>query len=126
MQTIKEKFQDMREMREAKAEAKAEEQAEKELAKARLDVAHEVRKAREAEAEMDLHVNKAVEKADKEIAKHHELGTDEPIVGITDDRQDNLPMSSGGNPNLGTMGTTNINTNNMTNSAGADRNPKLF
>lgn len=40
-------------------------QAEKDMAKARMDVAHEVRLAKEAEAEMDLHVNKAAEKAEK-------------------------------------------------------------
>jgi len=31
-------------------------QAEKEIAKARMDVAREIRLAKEAEAEMDLHV----------------------------------------------------------------------
>ncbi|KAK6121584.1 hypothetical protein DH2020_044664 [Rehmannia glutinosa] len=62
MQTIKEKLSDMSAMRQAKAEAKEEEKAEKELAKTRVQVAHEVRMAREAEAAMDLHVNKAAEK----------------------------------------------------------------
>ncbi|KAL6557397.1 hypothetical protein OROMI_017747 [Orobanche minor] len=62
MQAIKEKLSDMSTMRQAKAEAKEEEKAEKELAKARVQVAHEVRMAREAEAAMDLHVNKAAEK----------------------------------------------------------------
>ncbi|KAI3444876.1 hypothetical protein Pfo_001541, partial [Paulownia fortunei] len=51
-------------MRKAKAEAKEEEKAEKELAKSRIQVAHEVRMAREAEAEMDHHVNKAAKKVD--------------------------------------------------------------
>lgn len=37
-----------------------------------MDIAHEVRLAREAEAEMDLHVAKAGEKAEKEISKHSE------------------------------------------------------
>ncbi|MED6111977.1 hypothetical protein PIB30_057374 [Stylosanthes scabra] len=53
MQAIKEKIQDIKESRKAKAELKAEEKAEKELAKARMDIAHEARLAREAEAEMD-------------------------------------------------------------------------
>ncbi|KAB5556846.1 hypothetical protein DKX38_007755 [Salix brachista] len=55
----KDKVHDMTAMCKAKAEAKAEEKTEKELAKARMDVAHEVRLAREAEAEMELHVAKA-------------------------------------------------------------------
>jgi len=45
-------------------------QAEKEIAQARVDIAHEVRLAKEAEAEMDLHVAKAGERAEKEIEKH--------------------------------------------------------
>ncbi|KAL7238358.1 hypothetical protein ACSBR2_004457 [Camellia fascicularis] len=43
---------------------------EKELAKARVDIAHEVRLAKEAEAAMDLHVTKAGERAQREIEKH--------------------------------------------------------
>lgn len=35
-----------------------------------MDVAREVRLAKEAEAEMDLHVSKAGERVEKEIAKH--------------------------------------------------------
>jgi hypothetical protein len=35
-----------------------------------MDVAHEVRLAKEAEAEMELHVAKAGEKVEKEAAKH--------------------------------------------------------
>ncbi|EEF35918.1 late embryogenesis abundant protein 6 [Ricinus communis] len=70
MQAIKEKLHDLNTMRKAKAEAKAEEKAHKELAKARVDIAREVRLAREAEAEMELHVAKAGEMAEKEIAKH--------------------------------------------------------
>lgn len=38
--------------------------------KARTEVAHEVRLAREAEAEMDLHVKKAAEKAASFEQKH--------------------------------------------------------
>uniref|UniRef100_A0A2N9GFH6 Uncharacterized protein n=1 Tax=Fagus sylvatica TaxID=28930 RepID=A0A2N9GFH6_FAGSY len=70
MQAVKEKLHDMSEMRKAKAQAKAEEKAEKDIAKARMDVAHEVRLAKEAEAEMELHVAKAGEKVEKEAAKH--------------------------------------------------------
>lgn len=51
------------------------EQAEKELAKARVEVAHEVRLAREAEAAMDLHVAKAGMKAEKEMAKYADTHT---------------------------------------------------
>ncbi|XP_050237369.1 late embryogenesis abundant protein 6-like [Mercurialis annua] len=74
MQAVKEKLHDMSAMRKAKADAKAEEKGEKELAKARVEIAHEVRMAREAEAEMELHVAKAGEKAHKEIAKHNDTG----------------------------------------------------
>ncbi|KZV57966.1 hypothetical protein F511_12122 [Dorcoceras hygrometricum] len=70
MQAIKEKLNDMSAMRKAKAEAKQEEKEEKELAKARVEVAHEVRLAREAEAAMDLHVNKAAEKVAEHERKH--------------------------------------------------------
>ncbi|KAJ6329659.1 hypothetical protein OIU77_011186 [Salix suchowensis] len=70
MQAVKDKLHDMTAMRKAKAEAKAEEKTEKELAKARMDVAHEVRLAREAEAEMELHVAKAGQRVEREIAKH--------------------------------------------------------
>ncbi|KAL3537172.1 hypothetical protein ACH5RR_000538 [Cinchona calisaya] len=62
MQAIKGKLNDMSHMRKAKAEAKEEEKQEKEMAKTRVQVAKEVRMAREAEAAMDLHVNKAAEK----------------------------------------------------------------
>ncbi|GER45151.1 late embryogenesis abundant protein [Striga asiatica] len=71
MQGIKEKLSDMSAMRHAKAEAKEEEKEEKELAKTRVQVAHEVRMAREAEAAMDLHVNKAAEKVAAAEQKHH-------------------------------------------------------
>ena len=69
MQAIKEKLNDMGAMRKAKAEAKEEEKAEKEVAKTRVQVAHEVRLAREAEAAMDLHVSKAAEKIAQQEAK---------------------------------------------------------
>ncbi|KAL6964886.1 hypothetical protein U1Q18_035939 [Sarracenia purpurea var. burkii] len=70
MQTVKDKLNEMKEMRKVKAEAKAEEKAEKELAKAKVDIAHEIRLAREAEGAMELHVAKAGEKAEREITKH--------------------------------------------------------
>ncbi|KAG8363513.1 hypothetical protein BUALT_Bualt19G0030100 [Buddleja alternifolia] len=70
MQSIKEKLNDMSALRKAKAEAREEEKEEKEIAKSRVEVAHEVRMAREAEAAMDLHVNKAAEKAAKHDRKH--------------------------------------------------------
>ncbi|KAK7401393.1 hypothetical protein VNO78_12829 [Psophocarpus tetragonolobus] len=70
MQAVKEKLQDFNAARKAKAEARAEEKTEKEIAKARKDVAHEVRLAKEAEATMDLHVAKAGKIAEREISKH--------------------------------------------------------
>ncbi|KAG6628424.1 late embryogenesis abundant protein 6-like [Carya illinoinensis] len=70
MQAVKDKLQDMNDMRKAKAAAKEEEKAEKDLAKARMEVAHEVRLAKEAEAAMELHVARAGEKAEREEAKH--------------------------------------------------------
>ncbi|KAL7083676.1 hypothetical protein ACP275_14G177600 [Erythranthe tilingii] len=77
MQAIKEKLNDLSAMRKAKAEAREEEKTEKELAKARVEVAHEVRMAKEAEAAMDLHVHKAVEKAaEHERKQHHGSGSD--------------------------------------------------
>lgn len=45
-------------------------QAEKEIANARKNIAHEVRLAKEAEATMDIHVEKAGRIAEKEISKH--------------------------------------------------------
>ncbi|KAK1413400.1 hypothetical protein QVD17_35173 [Tagetes erecta] len=69
MQTIKDKITDMNATRKARSEAKQEEKAEKDLAKSRAEVAHEIRLAREAEASMDMHVNKAVEKAAQHDAK---------------------------------------------------------
>ncbi|KAI3418643.1 uncharacterized protein J3R85_013591 [Psidium guajava] len=74
MQAIKEKLSDMSHTRKVKAEARAEEKAEKEYAKARAAVAHEVRLAREAEAEMDKHVTKAERLAQKELEKHGVAG----------------------------------------------------
>ncbi|KAL1546564.1 hypothetical protein AAHA92_23144 [Salvia divinorum] len=63
MQAIKEKINDMKELRKAKAEAREVEKVERADAKTRLAVVHEVRKAREAEAAMDYHVQKAADKA---------------------------------------------------------------
>uniref|UniRef100_A0A7N0TJ46 Uncharacterized protein n=1 Tax=Kalanchoe fedtschenkoi TaxID=63787 RepID=A0A7N0TJ46_KALFE len=70
MQAIKEKITDMKVMNKVKSEAKAEEKAEKDIAKARMEIAHEARLAKEAEAKMELHVAKAGDKAEREIAKH--------------------------------------------------------
>ncbi|RDX75610.1 hypothetical protein CR513_44488, partial [Mucuna pruriens] len=68
--------------------------AEKEIAKARMDVAHEVRLAKVAEASMDLHAAKAEKIVQKEMSKHT---SNNPNVGF-----DDL------NPtNAGTMETTN-------------------
>ncbi|XP_026460425.1 uncharacterized protein LOC113361387 [Papaver somniferum] len=71
MQAVKEKLSDIAAMRKAKAEAKAEEQEEKDLAKARIEVAKEMRKAKEAEAQVEHHLEKAGQKAEKELAKPH-------------------------------------------------------
>ncbi|XP_027769848.1 late embryogenesis abundant protein 6-like [Solanum pennellii] len=97
MQAIKDKFNDMSAMRKAKAEAKEEEKAEKELAKTRVEVAREVRLAREAEAAMDLHVNKAAEKIANEEEKYVH---DQPAGGTLDPY-----ASSFTNPNLNNAGT---------------------
>ncbi|GAB2290250.1 hypothetical protein Dimus_024532 [Dionaea muscipula] len=70
MQTIKEKISDMSAMRKAKAEARCEEKEEKELAQARVEIAKETRKAKEAGAAMELHANKATQVAQKKIAEH--------------------------------------------------------
>ncbi|XP_059651723.1 late embryogenesis abundant protein 6-like [Cornus florida] len=70
MQVVKDKLGEMSAMRKVKAETKAEEKEAKDLARARAEVAHEVRLAREAEAKMDLHVNKAAEVADRVRANH--------------------------------------------------------
>jgi len=43
--------------------------AEKEIAKARMDVAREIRLAKQAEAEMDLHVANAGKRVEQEISK---------------------------------------------------------
>ncbi|EPS65603.1 hypothetical protein M569_09182 [Genlisea aurea] len=64
MQAIKEKLHDMSEVRQAKAEAKEEEKVEKR-------VAHEMRMAKEAQATVKLHVNKASEMAAEYDRKQH-------------------------------------------------------
>ncbi|KAI3448998.1 hypothetical protein Pfo_005663 [Paulownia fortunei] len=104
MQTIKEKLNDMSTMRKAKAEAKEDEKAEKEFAKTRVQVAHEVRMAREAEAAMDLHVNKAAEKVAEHERKHqqpsHGSGGRQDFFGEDSYTQDGY----GRNPNSPTAG----------------------
>lgn len=62
-------------------------QAEKDLAKTRVEIAHEMRLAKEAEASMDLHVNKAAEKARRHESKHPDSSVaadqDDPYSGAT-------------------------------------------
>ncbi|KAL5724348.1 hypothetical protein ACHQM5_007620 [Ranunculus cassubicifolius] len=70
MQAVKEKLSDMATMRKIKSDAKEEEKAERDLAKTRMEVAKEVRKAKEAEAEMGMHVAKVGEKVQRHIEKH--------------------------------------------------------
>ncbi|KAK1401417.1 hypothetical protein POM88_001022 [Heracleum sosnowskyi] len=62
MQAVKEKLQDMNHLQKAKAEAREEEKAEKDFVKARLEVAHEEHLAKEAEATMNMHVERTAEK----------------------------------------------------------------
>lgn len=52
------------------------------MAKARVDVAHEVRLAREAEAAMDIHVNKAAEKVAQHERKHAQDSTNRQQYGV--------------------------------------------
>ncbi|KAH0980782.1 hypothetical protein GBA52_007959 [Prunus armeniaca] len=75
MQAVKDKINEMGALRKVKAEARAEERAEKEIAKARSDVAHEVRLAKEAEASMSLHVAKAgdIARAGEKFAHDHQM-----------------------------------------------------
>ncbi|KAL2511570.1 late [Abeliophyllum distichum] len=94
MQAIKEKLNDMGAMRKAKAEAKEEENAEKELAKARVEVAHEVRMAREAEAAMDLHVSKAVDKVAEHDRKHAHDSTNHEQHSVDNKQNPNLSNPS--------------------------------
>ncbi|XP_011093450.1 late embryogenesis abundant protein 18-like [Sesamum indicum] len=96
MQAIKEKLNDMNEMRKAKAEAKDEEKAEKELAKARLEVAHEVRMAREAEAAMDLHVARAAEKMAEHERKHRQPSSRSGRDRLAPPGEDNYVQDSHG------------------------------
>ncbi|XP_040992850.1 late embryogenesis abundant protein 6-like [Juglans microcarpa x Juglans regia] len=92
MQAVKDKLHDMSEMRKAKAEAKAEEKAEKDIAKARMEVAHEVRLAKEAEAAMGLHVAKAGQKlVEREAAKHEPK---QPDASGVDPRQTRLETAA--------------------------------
>ncbi|KAL6513511.1 hypothetical protein OROGR_020997 [Orobanche gracilis] len=70
------------------------------MAKARVQVAHEVRMAREAEAAMDLHVNKAAEKVAEVDRKyqHHTHGGHQNFT--SEEGQE----SYGRNPNSPTWG----------------------
>ncbi|KAL8155154.1 uncharacterized protein LOC141662756 [Apium graveolens] len=86
MQAVKEKLQDMNHLRKAKAEAKDEEKAEKEFAKARLEVAREERLAKEAEAMMKMHVERATEKAaanEKTLSPQNNVVSDSEIYSMS-------------------------------------------
>ncbi|KAE9463010.1 hypothetical protein C3L33_05077, partial [Rhododendron williamsianum] len=127
MQTVKEKLSDMKEMRKVKAEAKAEEQAERELAKARVDIAHEVRLAREAEASMELHVAKAGKKAEREIAKHtanhnqppHSVGHQNDGPAGTNDPHGQVCPNNPAGSSTATAAAVATGFKNTTNTAGA-------
>ncbi|KAF7154395.1 hypothetical protein RHSIM_Rhsim01G0146400 [Rhododendron simsii] len=95
-------------------------QAERELAKARVDIAHEVRLAREAEDSMELHVAKAGKKGEREIAKHtanhnqprHSVGHQNDCPADTNDPHgqvcpNNLAGSSTATAASGLKNTTN-------------------
>lgn len=77
-------------------------QAERELAKSRLEVAREVRMAREAEAAMDFHVQKAAEKAAEHEKKfppgRHSGGSPHDLddFGVNDSRGRNSSAPAGG------------------------------
>ncbi|KAF5469885.1 hypothetical protein F2P56_010443 [Juglans regia] len=83
MQAVKDKLQDMNAMRKAKAAANEEEKAEQDLAKARMEVAREVRL-------MELHVARAGEKAEREVSKH---ATKNPNAGCSVDSTDKGAMA---------------------------------
>ncbi|KAF5175656.1 hypothetical protein FRX31_034758 [Thalictrum thalictroides] len=85
MQAVRDKLSEIATMKHVKADARAEEKAEKEIAKTRMEVAKEVRKAKEAEAEMDLHVAKAGEKVQRQIEKHMTDLQHDPLVAIAND-----------------------------------------
>ncbi|CAK7349251.1 unnamed protein product [Dovyalis caffra] len=105
MQAIKDKLNDMSTMRKVKAEAKAEEKAEKEMAKTRMDVAHEVRLAKEAEGQMELHVAKAEKKIEREIAKHE---LDDGNIDNNAFQNNNINMDG----NVNNYGSQDYNANN--------------
>ncbi|KAK9144486.1 hypothetical protein Sjap_004389 [Stephania japonica] len=93
MQAAKEKLKDMSALKQAKADAKAEEKAEKEMAKTRVEVAKEVRKAKEAQAERDLHISKAEQKVDDQITKN--CATEEQCNRDNDCSNEAQPPSAG-------------------------------
>ncbi|XP_050385922.1 late embryogenesis abundant protein 6-like [Argentina anserina] len=105
MQAVKDKLSEMSAMKQVKEEARAEEKAEKEIAKARADIAHEVRLAKEAEATMVHHVAKAGEiarageqMANEQLAKHG--GSNATTGG----RGGDVPNTAASNP----LPTTNM------------------
>lgn len=67
-------------------------QAEKDIAKARMEVAHEMRLAKEAEAEMGMHVAKAGQKVEREAAKHEPK---QPDTGHGVNQADQTDVASG-------------------------------
>lgn len=79
-----------------------------------MEVAHEIRMAREAEAAMDLHVNKAAQKAD-ELARrnHHPVhGGAASHVTSPDGRNPSSPPSEYSSPTASTpTGGPPINNN---------------
>ncbi|XP_062000974.1 late embryogenesis abundant protein 6-like [Rosa rugosa] len=107
MQAVKDKLGEMTAMKKVKEEARAEEKAEKEIAKARADIAHEVRLAKEAEATMVHHVAKAGEiartgeqMANEKLAK---LRESDPAAGAGAGRG-GVPNNAAANP----LPTTNM------------------
>ena len=96
-------------------------QAEKEMAKSRIEVAHEVRMAREAEAAMDYHVQKAAEKAAEHEKKY-------PLPGHAGGEQadDSLSVGSQGRTNSSGPASAGYNSssaelsNNYSSSAAAE------
>lgn len=61
-----------------------------------MQVAHEVRLAKEAEAEMDLHVEKAAEKAVQQEEKHSFHNTDQQYGAATENPYDNNSSNPAG------------------------------
>ncbi|KAM5554312.1 late embryogenesis abundant protein 6 [Rosa sericea] len=99
MQAVKDKLGEMTAMKKVKEEARAEEKAEKEIAKARADIAHEVRLAKEAEATMAHHVAKA-----GEIARTGEQMANEQLAKL---RESDPAAGAGSGAGAGRGGVPN-------------------